>query len=186
MKNILRKVKKLRLGNLINILYWIFVGFVLTLGIIVTLSVLNIGGIGIYNVMSGSMSPRILAGSLAVILPKSSYTEGEVITYQVENPSTSVKSTITHRIIKTNNKEGQELFITKGDRNPSEDSSPVKKDQILGKAVVTIPFIGYIASFARTLVGFLIIVVIPGFLIIFSEIFKIATNFHNLKRKEAI
>ncbi len=185
MNKILRKVKKLHLGKLINVLYCIFVGFVLTLGIIVTLSVFKIGGLQIYSVMSGSMSPKISAGSLAIILPQNSYGVGDVITYRVENPSTSAKSTITHRIIKVNQEE-EVSYLTKGDRNPSQDSLPVKNEKILGKAIVTIPIIGYAASFARTLVGFLILVIIPGFLIIFSEIFKLATNFNNLKRKGAI
>ena len=187
MKNIINKAKKLHFRKWANVVYWSFVCFVLTLGVIVFLSVFHIGNVHIYSVMSGSMSPKILSGSLAVILPNDSYAKDDVITFKTVNPADlSVQGSVTHRIIELKEESGETVFVTKGDKNPSQDPKPVNKKDIVGKMVISIPFIGYASSFAKTPLGFIFLVIVPGTAIIVSEVVKMITKFSLLKRKEAI
>ena len=170
----------------LNFLYWGFVIFVIILGITVLLSVFNIGGMRIFSVASGSMNPKIFPGSLAIVIPQKNYIEGDVITYQIENPASKTKSTITHRIIEKFNNNDQPSFVTKGDKNPSEDPAPIDYEQILGKVIFSVPLIGYASSFAKTPLGLFLLIIIPGILIVVSEIIKITTNFYFYYKKEVI
>ena len=49
----------------------------------------------------------------------------------------------------------------------------MKKENVIGKAILTIPYIGYIGYFVRTLIGFILLIVIPATLLIIMEIRKI-------------
>ena len=44
-------------------------------------------------------------------------------------------------------------FRTKGDANDTEDASPVSFDQMVGKAGVSIPLLGYISIYMKTKKG---------------------------------
>ncbi len=50
---------------------------------------------------------------------------------------------VFHRIVEIRYEHGVKEFITKGDNNKYEDPSPVLSDQIIGKHVGTIPYIGW-------------------------------------------
>jgi len=180
MKKILNLIKKFGNG-----IYWAFVVFVLFLGLVVFMSTMNIGEIQIFSVMSGSMSPRIFSGSLIMIKPSQRYNVNDVISYkQKDYVGNLSKGTITHRIIKAEKNEDKYVYTTKGDRNPSEDTEKVEKEQILGKVTFTFPLIGYAASFAKTQIGFVLLVIIPAVLIVFSEVMKLKNQFKTfLSRK---
>lgn len=170
-----------------NGLYWIFVFLVLILGIIVTLSTLNLGGLRIFSVMSGSMSPKIFAGSLAIVKPYQSYRKGDVITYFPKNVNKiSQVGSVTHRITEIKSENDKVLFITKGDNNPSVDSTLIESDQITGKVILSIPFIGYGASFAKKPLGFVLLIMIPAIAIIVSETLKFGNQIRYLKRRKAL
>jgi hypothetical protein len=49
----------------------------------------------------------------------------------------------------------------------------VKKENVIGKAVSTIPYLGYIGYFVRTPIGFILLIIIPATLLIIMEIRKI-------------
>jgi signal peptidase len=186
MKKNSRKIK-LFLKKWGNRLYWVFVGFVLFLGVVVFLSVFNIGNVHIYSVMSGSMSPKIFAGSLAVVMPQESYAKDDVITYKTVNPADlSAQGSVTHRIVELKEEGGETVYLTKGDKNPSQDPKPVSKKDIVGKMVISIPLIGYASSFAKTPAGFVLLVIVPCMAIIISEIVKLVSSISVPKRKEAI
>ena len=46
-----------------------------------------------------------------------------------------------------------EAFTTKGDNNDNIDSSPVSYQRLIGKAVLCIPMLGYIADFIQSSAG---------------------------------
>lgn len=117
-------------------------------------------------VQSGSMEPAIKTGSLVIIKKADDYQKEEVITYQNKRDS---RVTTTHRIVEI--KDGQ--FITKGDANDSVDNNPVNKGLILGKVSLAIPLLGYPISFAKTLSGLIILIIIPSTIIVYSEILNI-------------
>ena len=81
--------------------------------------------------------------------------------------------TITHRIIEKKEENGQILFITKGDANDSADVGGIRKEEIIGKMTVKIPFLGYLVAFVRTTQGFILLVIVPAVIVIYSEMQKI-------------
>ena len=127
-------------------------------------------------VYTGSMEPAIPVGSVVVIKPVDPETlkVGDIICFQLSEPTS-----ITHRIINITN----EGFITKGDANEDPDQWIVKKENVIGKAVFTIPFIGYIGYFVRTPIGFILLIIIPASLIIIIEIRNIAKELRKQKQE---
>lgn len=89
-------------------------------------------------VLSGSMEPYMSTGGLAFTNTKDLEPEiGDVITYRIDN------NQVTHRVIDI--EDG--AYITKGDANEGEDATPVTKEQIVGTVVLSIPYLGYVASY---------------------------------------
>ena len=128
-------------------------------------------------VYTGSMEPAIPVGSVVVIKPVDPETLkiGDIICFQLSEPTS-----ITHRIINITG----EGFITKGDANEDPDTRIVKKEKVIGKAIFTVPFIGYLGYFVRTPLGFILLIVIPAGLIIIMEIRNIAKELRKQKQEQ--
>jgi signal peptidase len=127
-------------------------------------------------VFTGSMEPAIPVGSVVVIKPVDPETlkTGDVICFQLSEPTS-----ITHRIINITD----EGFTTKGDANEDPDQWTVKKENIIGKLILTIPFIGYIGYFVRTPIGLILLIVLPASLIIILEIRNIIKELRKQKQE---
>ncbi len=97
----------------------------------------------IYNVSTGSMESKIHAGDYILILKKSNYKVGEVVTYSKNNYF------ITHRIVKIND----EKIITKGDANNIEDEE-IDRSEIIGKVVISGGILNFIINYKYALVSF--------------------------------
>lgn len=123
----------------------------------------------VYNVQSGSMEPKIHVGSLVVVSPQSNYSINDVITYRSKK---TIKETFTHRIVAIEDDPdiGKFYYRTKGDANEEEDITPVYPNLVLGKVRFSIPLIGYPLAFAKTQLGFILMIIIPATLIIYSEL----------------
>lgn len=109
-------------------------------------------GISVDVVMSGSMEPTLKTGGIVFTDTRNCIPEaGDIVTYK------RGESKVTHRIIR---KEKQS-YITKGDANNREDPIVVNADQIIGKVIFTLPFLGYAAIFVRqrTVLGIMIVMV---------------------------
>ncbi len=130
-------------------------------------------------VQSGSMYPTIRTGSLIAIQPIESPEVGEIITYQ----RSSRQTPITHRIIDTLIENGQIQYITKGDNNEFQDMEPVTKEMVLGRVSLVVPFIGYGINFARTPIGFTLLIIVPAALVVFDELKKIIQVLRNRNTK---
>lgn len=89
-------------------------------------------------IMSGSMLPRIEVGDVVVDRPvdPADLTEGRIIT--VTDPDHPEK-TRTHRF---QERDEQGMLVTKGDANAAADSTPVDPDDVLGIAVLRVPYVG--------------------------------------------
>lgn len=122
-----------------------------------------------YSVISGSMEPTLKIGSLVIVQKKDEYFINDIITFFLDNN----KNTVTHRIQKVINENKNILFQVKGDANNAPDTSLVLKENVVGKVVYSIPLIGFPISFAKTQTGFIILVIIPATLLIYSEILTI-------------
>lgn len=174
-----QKPKKFNLKTFGKIVYWVVIAFLVTVALMVVSSAFNIpGGYKLFTVQSGSMEPVIKIGSVVVIQPKEDYQRKDIITFKTE------EATTTHRIVEIRQKDNKIIYITKGDANDSVDSKLVNKDLVLGKVVLAIPFLGYPVSFAKTMEGLIVLVIIPAVIIIYDELRKIKKEIVKMKSKE--
>lgn len=98
-------------------------------------------GVQEYAVQTGSMEPEIPVGSLIFVTKTDAekLVPGDIIAYRSES---GAGAPIVHRVVE-NDMAVKEL-ITKGDANSSEDLFPVGYDQVVGKVMFSIPYIGSI------------------------------------------
>ncbi|MCW2847311.1 MAG: signal peptidase [Marmoricola sp.] len=95
-------------------------------------------GMAPHVIMSGSMEPRIHVGDIIVTraVPATTLVKGNVIT--VSDPDHPEK-TRTHRFVR---RAADGTIVTKGDANPTADSSHVTDAAVLGLGVIRVPFVG--------------------------------------------
>jgi signal peptidase len=127
--------------------------------------------IKIFSVVSGSMTPTLPVGSAIIVRSADAYFVNDVITYRLENKY------VTHRVAFAG-----EYFLTKGDANKDLDLQPVIRDQILGKTIFSIPLLGYIQESTKSLLGLIVFIYIPTFIVIFVESKAILKEFQYLGR----
>lgn len=96
-------------------------------------------------IASGSMQPNLNVGDITIIVPLAPDTIriGDIIQYHTS------ETVIIHRVIAEDIQDGQLLFTTKGDANNAPDPEPVNEQQVMGKAVLTIPKIGWVSITLR-------------------------------------
>ena len=84
------------------------------------------------------MEPNLSVGDVSII-KKTSPNDvkiGDIIEYQME------EYTVIHRVTEIYQEDGRIFFITKGDNNQSEDRLPVSENQLIGKVIYNIRYIG--------------------------------------------
>jgi signal peptidase I len=122
-------------------------------------------GYQIKTVLSGSMEPDIQTGSIIAVKTVedgSKFKKGDVITFMADE-----NKLVTHRIIDVKKTKNGVAYTTKGDNNNAADSSPVLADNVVGEYTgVTIPYLGYAASFAQSPNGSVFLLIVPGILLL--------------------
>ena len=98
-------------------------------------------------IATGSMEKEICVGDVAIIKKCNSndVNVGDIIEYQMEG------YTVVHRIIEKRQNNGKFSFITKGDNNNTPDRDEVKENQLIGKVIFKIKYIGYPAIWMHLL-----------------------------------
>ena len=134
-------------------------------GVLLILPITKIGGLQDFSVQSGSMEPAIPVGSVVFTLPQKEYQTGNIITFKEGGES----ETLTHRIHQVLPANSEIRYVTKGDANDAPDSNAVAKNDILGKVFFSVPLLGYLVAFARTLPGLILLIIIPAAIIIYEE-----------------
>ncbi len=166
-----------KLSKIKNALYWLLLSVVV---FVAGLSLLTLfllpNRLRMFVVESGSMAPAIQPGSVILTQKESNYSKGDIISFKVQ-PNADLKNPkaiISHRIIevKTSTVSGT-VFITKGDANNIQDMEPRPLGNVLGKVIFSIPYLGYPVNFAKTQTGFILLIVIPATLIVYTEILNI-------------
>lgn len=117
--------------------------------LIVIMAVLLVGvrliGFDVFSVLSGSMEPTYHVGSLIYVKDVSA---DEI---QVGDPITFVMNddlvVATHRVVEIDAEN--QYFYTKGDANDYVDGSPVHFNNLIGKPVFSIPYLGYFSDFVQ-------------------------------------
>lgn len=98
-------------------------------------------------IATGSMEKELYVGDVAIIkkCKANDIEEGDIIEYQMDG------YTVIHRVTKKTQKNGKFTFITKGDSNDNEDLQPVTQEQIIGKVIFKVRYIGYPAVWIHNL-----------------------------------
>jgi len=137
--------------KVINCISYLFLSiivifFVATVGV-------NFFGVKTFTVLSGSMEPTYKVGSLIYVVESNldNLKKGDAITFNSGNVI------VTHRIVEVKEEENEVHYVTKGDANENIDKALVNKNNVIGKPVFTIPYLGYITSFVQTKGGKLVI-----------------------------
>lgn len=126
--------------------------------IVVVVTLLLVGarlfGLQVYAVLSGSMEPTYHVGSVIYVksVDPSEIKVGDPITF-VMNEQLTVA---THRVVRIDTENS--AFYTKGDANENPDAAPVYFNNLLGKPVFTIPYLGYVSSYVQSPPGIYIAV----------------------------
>lgn len=90
-------------------------------------------------IASGSMEKTLSIGDIVIIRKcnANDVNVGDIIEYQMEG------YTIVHRITEKIQRKGVFYFKTKGDSNQTEDREEVKQEQLIGKVIFKIRYLGY-------------------------------------------
>lgn len=161
-------------------IYYVVLAFIVAIALLLIVSVFPItGNYKVMTVISGSMEPSIKMGSVVVVKPVSDYKIGDVITF---GPYSRTKAPTTHRIYDIKVVDSQPVYITKGDANNAPDAREIKKSDIVGKVLFSVPFAGYAVEFVKKPLGFALIIIIPAAVIIIDEVKKI---YKEVRKKSA-
>jgi len=158
--------------KVLSIFKSIFQGLSILLGFaaIILIIIPLIAGIRPYIVLSGSMEPGIQTGSIAYVnthVPVQDIHVGDIIGFKV------VDKQVTHRVVSINADERS--FVTKGDKNETEDAAPVLFENYQGKTEFSIPYLGRAIEFLKTSTGMFVVSMLVGInliLIIFEGAFE--------------
>lgn len=150
--------------------------------LVVLLAILLVGmrvaGFEIYTVLSGSMAPQLPVGSVIYVRSSEDIAVGDVITYQF-----SGGTAVTHRIIETVSEGAETLYRTMGDANDTPDGSLVPAQNVVGKVMFHIPYLGYIASFISKPNGIYFLIALSAVLTLLTAIGDCLSK--SLSRKES-
>lgn len=147
-----------------------------------------------FVVLTGSMSPLIPTGSIVYTAKTDLYKNGDIISFEKGSV------TVTHRIIDVVDKDGKHIsylanpmggsksseifYKTRGDANNVVDSELVPAKSVVGQAMFHLPFLGFLVMFLKSIQGFLIAVILPTFVFILFELWKIKGEIEkNIERK---
>ena len=168
-----------------KVISWIVLIFLILLATIliyyvVTSKIYEIKGkkyeplVSLYTIISPSMEPNI--NVYDVVITKKTKAEdikeGDVITF-ISSSTLGEGLTITHRVKSVIKTEGDVKFRTQGDNNPIPDSALVTSNNLLGKVVFTIPFLGYIQFMLQSKSGWLFCLLIPAIIVVVYDVIKV-------------
>lgn len=122
-----------------NLLTTLLLFVVLALAIL--LAGVRLVGLTPYVVLSGSMEPTYPVGSLIYVkqTDPADIREGDAITFRLHGESTIA----THRVIAISPDGTQ--FTTQGDANDAPDGAPVLAQDLVGRPLFAIPYLGYLS-----------------------------------------
>ena len=162
-----------------KIVSYIFIAVIAVVVLLLVVSVFPIpGNYKVLVVLSGSMEPRIKMGSIVAVKPTNEYKINDIITF-----NSGGKTPTTHRIVDIEEESDKILYTVKGDANEDPDLEKVPKENVIGKVLFSIPFLGYALDFAKKPVGFLLLIWVPAIIVIWEEIRTVKNEI--IKKKKA-
>ena len=120
------------------------------------------------TVVGNSMEPAITADDLVALqtVPADELRVGDIIAFRPLGNGDGNGPCVARRIVSID--PSGDLRV-KGDSLPEMDTDPVRPDSVAGKVVLTIPHGGTAMRAACSPVGYLILVLLPGIIIISDE-----------------
>jgi signal peptidase len=130
---------------------------ILVLSSFFLLAVQSLPGLMVLHVVSGSMEPNVPLGSLVLLSRGEPPSMGDVAAYILE--AQGRKYVILHRITGIT---GDGKYLFSADADPSSVITPVEPEKVLGKMLVAIPYLGYLAPYAPLVMGLLgVLLLVP-------------------------
>lgn len=130
----------------------------------------------IYTIVSPSMTPVINVYDVVLNIRVNNPADikvGDIITYK-SLAANSEGMTITHRVIKISKlPDGTYEYMTQGDNNSEPDSLYVKYDNVIGKEILIIPYLGKIQFIIANQKGWLFLLLIPVSIYMIRELLKL-------------
>ena len=153
----------------------VIIGFLLIVAILLIIALFGVRlfSLSPYVVVSGSMEPKYLVGSIVYVkdVPKEQLKVGDDITFYLDQDSVA-----THRINKIykDEKKVQTYGINNIDTNGHQinDARVIDFDKIVGKVKYSIPKLGFVYMFLRTTSGKIAILVIVLAMLAISKCLK--------------
>ncbi len=158
------------------------------LAVLVVLVFLLVGmkwvGFDIYTVLSGSMEPEFMTGSVIYVkeVDPDELKVRDIITFEISGGTVA-----THRIIElVPDEQNPEIirFRTKGDNNDVEDGGLIDKSQVIGTPVFDIPYLGYLAEYIQNPSGRFFAIAAGAFLLLLVLIPDLLTESPKKKKEE--
>lgn len=133
----------------------------------------------VLSVQTGSMEPVLSPGDALLVRkqPATEYKPGDIVTFI--NP-TDRSQTITHRVVERTDGVKRSIFMTKGDANATADP-PISENLIVGKQIVSLPYLGRALDFVRTVPGLLITIWLPALWVVGAETRRLSSHYRSLK-----
>lgn len=142
-------------------------------------------GVSIYTIVSPSMTPVIKVYDVVVNVKVNDPTDinvGDIITYK-SAAANSEGMTITHRVIDVSTlPDGTYEYMTQGDNNSEPDSVYVTFDNVIGKEILIIPYLGKVQMLIANQKGWLFLLLIPVSIYLIIEVIKLIDLF-SLRKK---
>ena len=153
----------------------LFAGLVVAL--VMVYAALLVAGYKPVAVYSGSMSPTLGVGSLAVdrVVPAADVRVGDVITFS--DPYLKDRL-VTHRVTQILHTKNGLVYRTKGDANPTRDPWTLRLTGNVGRVSFQVPIAGYILFYAHTRE-------VRGALIAIAALLLLGTAFRRIWRSQA-
>ena len=161
-----------------NIVFWLATLLVLVAIVFIALPLL--GGLEYRTIISGSMEPEIPVGSLVIIekVKDEDIKIGDVVTFYL-----SGETTVTHKVVGYD--LSQDALITHGVANDEGTNEYTPFDNVLGRVVFTVPWIGRLFLFVSTTRGKIIAATIIVVLYILSVFFETLGSHDEDEEEEA-
>lgn len=122
--------------------------------------------------LTGSMEPAISPGDVVIdeqIAPWEAKV-GDIVTFR--DPQDESKL-LTHRVVRTKDTGSLVKFVTQGDANNTQEHWQVPATGEIARVAYTVPWVGHLAVFARTRLGWGLLIGVPLLLVLIEELVRI-------------
>ena len=145
-------------------------------------------------VLSGSMEPYFNPGDIVLIEPinASGVNVGDVVAFHPPwaKGREASETLYTHRVVGITRNSTGLYFVTKGDNNDEIDFQPVPAQNVVGKAIFVLPYLGYLTRHNPDrrvlLVVYVLFILLPGVYLLASTVREISERPVAIRRLERL